>query len=103
MTLGTADLLVLLTGAALLSSALTVAVLSALYHWFIQPRLERRLDERLNRAADEVEARIRARLGEILGGRSKELLQRRAREWARTGRDLLTPLRPEESNDDRQR
>ena len=98
MTFDTADLLVLLTGAALLSSALTVAVLSALYHWRIQPRL----DERLNQAADEVEARVRARLGELLGGRSRELLQRRAREWARTGRDLLTPLRPEESDDERE-
>lgn len=101
MRIAVTELFLLLAGSAVLSSVLTVIGLYLLFRWRVQPRLERRLDERLDEAADVVETRIRTRLAELLGGRSREL-QQRARDWARTGRDLFTPLRPTEDEDDRE-
>lgn len=90
MSPATEQLFGLLLGAALVSSAITLAVLFLVFRFWLGPRLERRLDERMERVAGDMEAHIKARITELLGG-PREIFQQRARDLAR---GILAPRRP---------
>lgn len=92
MSPATEQLFLLLLGAALASSAITLVVLFLVFHFWLGPRLERRLDERMERVAADMEAHIKARITELLGG-PREVFQQRARDLARTGMGILAPRR----------
>lgn len=93
-TITSNHLFLLLLGAALLSSAVTLLVVFVVFHFWIGPRLERRIDQRLKRGAEELEERMRRRFLDMLGGKSGEVIRERARDLARTGMGILSGRRP---------
>lgn len=88
VTLSGGELLALLLGAALFSSALTLTVLWAAFRFHYGPELERRLDERMRTGVQLIQEGIRERLRE------------RARDLARTGIGILGVRRNARDCDD---
>lgn len=58
----------LMVGAALLSSLLTLIVVFLVVHFYSAPRLEEKVDARLQQGAAELEERLRRRVLSLLGG-----------------------------------
>lgn len=58
----------LMLGAALLSSLITLIVVFLVVHFYSAPRLEQKVDARLQQGADELEERLRQRVLGLLGG-----------------------------------
>ena len=58
----------LMLGAALLSSLFTLIVVFMVVHFYSAPRLEQKVDARLQQGADELEERLRQRVLGLLGG-----------------------------------
>lgn len=90
-TLGTLDLVGLLIGCALLSSAVTLAVLGVAVKFWLGPKLERHIDHRFEEGAD----RLMERFVAALTGKSRDLIRDRARDLAR----LVGGRRPREDDD----
>ena len=64
-------------GAALLSSAITLTVVLLVVHFYSAPRLEQKVDARLQQGAAELEERLRQRvLGLLSGGKAVKELAR---------------------------
>ena len=67
----------LLTGAALISSAITLLVVFLVVHFHVAPRLEERVEQRLQQGAADLEERLRQRvLNMVTGGRAVKDLAR---------------------------
>lgn len=58
----------LMSGAALLSSLVTLVVVFLVVHFYSAPRLEEKVDARLRQGAAELEERLRQRISGLLGG-----------------------------------
>ena len=89
----------LLFAAAAASSFLTLVILALVGHFYLAPRIERKVDKRLEDGAAQLEERLRKRLLDILTGRSREVIRDRARDLAR-GMGLLAPRRDRDDDDD---
>ncbi|MCH8544711.1 MAG: hypothetical protein LAT61_14190 [Alcanivorax sp.] len=67
----------LLTGAALVSSAITLLVVFLVVHFHVAPQLEERVELRLQQGAADLEDRLRRRvLGLVTGGKAVKDLAR---------------------------
>ena len=73
----------LLFAAAAGSSLLTLVLLGIIGHFWLGPRLERKVDRRLEEGAARLEERLRQRFMDLLTGRSREVIRERARDLAR--------------------
>ena len=93
------DLFWILFAAAGLSSLLTLLVLAIAFRFYIGPRLERKIDRRLQQGAEQLEERLRKRLLDLLTGRSREVIRDRAFDVAR-GIGLIGGRRPREDDDE---
>lgn len=72
-----ATLFWLMLGAALVSSAVTLVVVFLVVHFYSAPRLEQKVDARLQQGAAELEERLRQRVLNLLsGGRAVKDLAR---------------------------
>ncbi|MCK0152780.1 hypothetical protein MWU49_03625 [Alcanivorax sp. S6407] len=91
----------LLFAAAAGSSILTLIMVAILGHFVVAPRVERKIDVRLEEGAQRLEENIRKRLVDLLTGRSKEVIRDRARDLAR-GMGLIGGARrpPADDRDD---
>jgi hypothetical protein len=64
-------------GAALLSSAITLTVVFLVVHFYSAPRLEQKVDDRLQQGAADLEERLRQRvLNLVTGGKAVKDLAR---------------------------
>lgn len=73
----------LLFAAAGASSLLTLIVVALLGHYVVAPRVERKIDVRLEEGAQRLEENLRKRFVDLLTGRSREVIRDRARDLAR--------------------
>lgn len=89
----------LLFAAAAGSSLLTLILLGVIGHFWLGPRLERKVDRRLEEGAARLEERLRQRFMELLTGRSREVIRERARDLAR-GVGLISGRRGATDKDD---
>jgi len=89
----------LLFAAAVASSLLTLLVLGLVGHFILGPRIERKIDRRLEEGADRLEERLRKRFVDLLTGRSREVIRDRAMDLAR-GVGLIGGRRPNRDDDD---
>lgn len=92
-TLSTSDLVLLFTGCALLSAAITLAVVGLAVKFWLGPRLERHIDERFEAGADRLTERFVA----VLTGKSRDMIRERARDLAR----FVGGRRPREDGEER--
>ncbi|MCG8393828.1 MAG: hypothetical protein MI745_12160 [Pseudomonadales bacterium] len=88
----------LLFAAAMGASLLTLILLGLIFHFYLGPKIERKIDLRLEEGADRLEERLRKRLLDLLTGRSREVIRDRARDLAR-GMGLIGTRRPDGDND----
>lgn len=93
----TATLGWLLFAAAMAASAITLIVVGLVVKFYLGPRLERKIDHRLQVGAEQLEERIRKRLLDLLTGRSREVIRDSARGLAR---GLLGNARRDDEDDD---
>lgn len=84
--------------AALLSSLITMVVLALVFHFYLGPKLERRLEDRFQRGAEQLEERLRKRLLDLLTGKSREVIRDTAFDVAR-GFGLIGGRRPRSEDD----
>ncbi|MZR62105.1 hypothetical protein [Alcanivorax sp. DP30] len=92
----------LLFAAAGASSLLTLILVAVLGHFVVGPRVERKIDVRLEEGAQRLEENLRKRFVDLLTGRSREVIRDRARDLAR-GMGLIGGVRRsslDESDDD---
>lgn len=73
----------LLFAAAGASSLLTLIVVVLLGHFVVGPRVERKIDRRLEEGAQRLEENLRRRIVDLLTGKSREVIRDRARDLAR--------------------
>lgn len=73
----------LLFAAAGASSLLTLILVGILGHFVVAPRVERKIDVRLEEGAQRLEENLRKRFVDLLTGRSREVIRDRARDLAR--------------------
>lgn len=66
--MGTQTLFWWMLGAALLSSAITLVVVFLVVHFYSAPRLEQKVDDRLQQGAADLEERLRQRVLNLLTG-----------------------------------
>jgi ABC-type transport system involved in cytochrome bd biosynthesis fused ATPase/permease subunit len=92
MTLSAFQMFGLLLAAAGLSSLITLLVMHLAFKYRIGPEIERKVDVRLSEGATRLEENLRQRFLEAVFGKS-DLIQKRARDIARTGISLLAGRR----------
>ncbi|BAP13892.1 MAG: hypothetical protein AOY29_04405 [Alcanivorax borkumensis] len=73
----------LLFAAAAGSSLLTLILLGLIGHFWLGPRIERKVDRRLDEGASQLEDRLRRRFMDMLTGGSRDMLRERAKSLAR--------------------
>ncbi|MGB2248381.1 MAG: hypothetical protein ACPH3N_11955 [Alcanivorax sediminis] len=73
----------LLFAAAGASSLFTLILVAILGHYVVGPRVERKIDVRLEQGAQRLEENLRKRFVDLLTGRSREVIRDRARDLAR--------------------
>lgn len=88
----------LLFAAAGASSLLTLILLGLIGHFYLGPRIERKVDRRLEEGANRLEERLRKRIVDLLTGRSREVIRNSARDLAR-GMGLIGSRRPDDDDD----
>jgi ABC-type transport system involved in cytochrome bd biosynthesis fused ATPase/permease subunit len=92
----------LLFAAAGASSVLTLILVAILGHYVVAPRVERKIDRRLEEGAQRLEENLRKRFMDLLTGRPREVLRDRTRDLAR-GMGLIGGARrppPDDPDDD---
>lgn len=89
----------LLFAAAAGASLLTLILLGLIGHFWLGPRLERKVDRRLEDGAAQLEERLRQRFMDLLTGRSRDVIRERARDLAR-GVGLISGRRQGPSDKD---
>ena len=89
----------LLFAAAAGSSLLTLILLGIIGHFWLAPRVERKIDRRLEEGAAQLEERLRQRFLDLLTGRSRDVIRDRARDLAR-GVGLISGRRQGASDKD---
>ncbi|MED5389260.1 MAG: hypothetical protein VX793_10440 [Pseudomonadota bacterium] len=87
----------LLFAAAGASSLITLIVLGLIGHFYLGPRIERKIDRRLEEGAAQLEERLRKRIVDLLTGRSREVIRNSARDLAR-GMGLIGNRRQDEDD-----
>lgn len=89
----------LLFAAAAGSSLLTLILLGIIGHFWLAPRVERKIDRRLEEGAAQLEERLRQRFLDLLTGRSRDVIRDRAGDLAR-GVGLISGRRQGASDKD---
>ncbi|EKF75296.1 hypothetical protein A11A3_04930 [Alcanivorax hongdengensis A-11-3] len=89
----------LLFAAAGASSLLTLLILALVGRFYLGPRIEKKIDRRLEEGADQLEERLRKRFVDLLTGRSREVIRDRARDLAR-GMGLIGGNRRDREDDE---
>ncbi len=87
----------LLFAAAGASSLLTLVVLGLIGHFYLGPKIERKVDRRLEDGANQLEERLRKRFVDLLTGRSRDVIRNGARDLARV-MGLIGNRRPDEDD-----
>ena len=87
----------LLFAAAGASSLMTLVVLGLIGHFYLGPKIERKVDRRLEDGANQLEERLRKRFVDLLTGRSRDVIRNSARDLAR-GMGLIGNRRPDEDD-----
>ena len=87
----------LLFAAAGASSLLTLVVLGLIGHFYLGPKIERKVDRRLEDGANQLEERLRKRFVDLLTGRSRDVIRNSARDLA-CGMGLIGNRRPDEDD-----
>ena len=88
----------LLFAAAGASSLLTLIILGLIGHFYLGPRIERKIDRRLEEGANQLEERLRKRIVDLLTGRSRDVIRNSARDHAR-GMGLIGTRRQDDDDD----
>tara|TARA_B100000676_G_C18051449_1_gene831457 strand:- start:92 stop:409 length:318 start_codon:yes stop_codon:yes gene_type:complete len=88
----------LLFAAAGASSLLTLIILGLIGHFYLGPRIERKIDRRLEEGANQLEERLRKRIVDLLTGRSRDVIRNSARDLAR-GMGLIGTRRQDDDDD----
>ena len=88
----------LLFAAAGASSLLTLILMGLIGHFYLGPKIERKVDRRLEEGANQLEERLRKRIVDLLTGRSREVIRNSARDLAR-GMGLIGNRRPDDNDD----
>jgi hypothetical protein len=72
-------------------------VLGLIGHFYLGPKIERKVDRRLEDGANQLEERLRKRFVDLLTGRSRDVIRNGARDLAR-GMGLIGNRRPDEDD-----